>query len=252
MRATIIKAGPVEFHSEAARGFTIPPGGFTGWTDPVGARIRESLRPQGPGAAAVPQQLGTRLVSISGTCWADSPQDLDRYGNLLGGLGADGEAFQINVRHAGRWLHANAYRAAGVRFEEFPALNRAAYQYDFWCPDPRKYGESREIVSSGANVQAFHYGNTDAWPVFTVTGFANGYRIIGPGGTYQVGSKSAGAVDTIDFSDGLLVRNGNHVTRQVSQRDVWPVRPFQQSQWRVQAVGSGSGTATMTLADTYI
>lgn len=255
-RETVVRAGAVVFASEGRDGFTIPPGGFTGWTDPVGTRLREVPRISGPGAHAVSQQLGTRLVSLSGRCYASNPRELDKYGELLAGLGADGEEFTFHVQHASRTLYARGFRAPGVRFESFPALNRADYQFDIWCPDPRKYGGARESASTGSNVEAFHYGNTDAWPVFEVTGFPNGYRVEGRGPNqglfYTVTEKPSAAVDRIDFQTGMITRNGSPIHRVTTQKHVWPVAPNVSTPWRVTALGSGAGTATMTVRDTWL
>lgn len=255
-RATIVRAGEVEFHSEAAMGFTIPPGGFIGWTDPIAARTRDVPVLSGPGSVHLRQQLGSRLLSLSGRCWAGSPQELDRYGELLAGLGHNGEPFHVAVQHAGRTMWATGYRAAGVRFEPLPALHRASYQFDIWFPDPRKYGVERVYVSTGSTVQAFHYGNTDAWPRFEITGFPSGYRIEGRGPNqglfYTVDEKPSGAVDRIDFKTGQLLRDGTPARRVTPSMRVWPVKPFVETSWRVTALGSGSGSASMTVLDTWV
>lgn len=246
-----VEYGGAFFHSDmrpASLGeFLIEKDGFEGWWGRPTTRSADVEHRSGHGGPLLPTLVGSRQVAVTGR-FMRAGRSTRYLTDRLSGLPLAGR-LTVQDDEGSQWATA---QLIDVSVERAVENANAAFQLIWRCPDPHKYGESREIVSSGANVQAFHYGNADAWPIFTVTGFAGGYRIIGPGGTYQVGSKSAGAVDTIDFADGLLVRNGNHVTRQVSQRDVWPVKPFQQSQWRVQAVGSGSGTATMTLLDTYL
>lgn len=251
--ATVIKAGGLTFDSEAETGFTIPPAGFTGWVDPVSFRRDDKERNGRHGSFESPVYASGRLVTIAGTCFATSPEGLDRYGELLAGLGATGKPIRVTVHHARRTMWADAYRAAGAEFDPRPALGRARYALDLWFPNPRKFGELREYVSTGSSVQAFHYGNFDADPVFEVSGFVNGYRITGPSGSYTVpGPKAASTVDRIDFSTGSFVRNGVPVTRAPSAVRRWSVPAGERVSWRVQPIGSGTGSARMFLTDTWI
>lgn len=253
VRPTVLTAQGVRFDSEGSEGFTIPPDGFAGWSDPVSARIDEQLRGDQPGALGLPTQLGSRVISVSGLCHARSPEVLEHtYGRQLRSLGADGRPFKLVVRHAGQALWVNAYRGSQPRFTPYPALGRASYSFDFWCPDPRKYGQLHEFTSQGASVPVFHRGDFPATPVFTVGGFASGYRIVGPGGlTYTVRGPKSG-VDVIDFMTGRVTRGGQPLRRAVTSARRWSVPPGQEVQWRVEPITSGSGSAVMALPDTFI
>ena len=251
VRPTLLTVNGVRFDSEAREGFTIPPDGLRGWTDPVASEVRDVSREGAPGSFALPTVLGSRLISVSGLCHASSPETLNEFGHRLAGLGADGEPMRLVVKHAGQTHWVDAYRGASHEFNPYPALHRAQYAFDFWCPDPLKYGELREYVSTGSNVTAWHRGNFHAAPLFKITGFVNGYRIVGPGGTYTVeGPKASSTVDEIDFSTGMFTRGGVPSPRAVTQAHVWGVPPGTETTWRVEPLTSGTGQARMFLTDT--
>lgn len=253
-----IKVGAITFRGGPSRfadindGFFISPNGVSGWFGGLGTDGSSSARAIGHGDHSTPVKKQARIITIDGDVFAPSFWAMERRARDLSGLGAEGGEVTVTVLSGTDALYAVG-RVIGTEFDWAKGSQlHARFQLQIRCPDPHKYGLTHEFVSTGSNVQSFHYGNADAWPVFEVTGFAGGYRLVGPGGTFQVGSKSASAVDTINFSTGLLMRNGNHTTRQVSRRELWPVKPHASSQWRVQAVGTGAGTATMTLTDTYL
>lgn len=253
VRPTAIDAQGVRFDSEALLGFTIPPGGFVGFTDPVSARIDDVPTGYGVGSLDLPVELAGMTYSVSGTCYARTPQELNQYGAALRRLGRDRRSFPVIVKHAGEQFRVNAYRGASHRFEEHPGLLRAQYSFDFWCPDPRKYGEMREFVSTGSNVTAWHRGDFDAWGRFTVTNNTSGYRILSNGLAFTVnGSRSSSAVDEIDFSTGSITRDGVPLTRAVTSRRTWPVRPGVDTIWRAEPLGSGGVRAVLRVDDTSI
>lgn len=259
MSATVVRVGDVVFDSEAEVGFTIRPGGFTGWTDPVPARRPSGAAREGQhGDFDEPVHLQSRVMSVSGKCWSRNAYELEEFGILLAGLGADGGRFPVEVTHAGRTLWAWARRGAAPRFEESPALGYAEYEFDFWMPSPFKYGDVRESVSAGDSVNfgnvaaAHHRGNTDALPRFTVTATSNigavGYQLKGKGRTFEVpGPLNVGQTDEVDFRSRTVRRDGVLVTGVVPR--VFAVGGGESVDWRFWPL-SGAGAATMHLLDT--
>lgn len=250
-----VEYGGVFFHSDqrmqGREPLVILKDGFSGWWGRPAARSLEALHASSHGAPRLPTRVGPRQVALQGRVLSLG-RDVRDWGERLSGLPLEGN---LNVKEgeSSRWAAA---QLMDVEFDWSEGTTGAEFQLVWRCPDPRKYGESRESVSTGANVNAFHYGNTDAWPVFEVTGFPNGYRIEGRGPNqgkfYTIEDKPAGAVDRIDFSSGMFMRDGAPRTRIAPQRTVWPVSPFVDTPWRVTALGSGSGSALMTVPDTYM
>ena len=250
-----VEYGGAFFHSvmrqEAFGDFLIVKDGFEGWWGRPASRGTDAVHMSGHGGPLLPRMVGVRQVALSGRLmradWSTA-----KLAERLSGLPLDGP---LTVREGADSQWANA-QLIDVVIDRAVERANAAFQLIWRCPDPHKYGPVRESVSSGANVQAFHYGNTDAWPVFEVSGFPNGYRIEGRGQNlgqfYTVTEKPSGAVDRVDFSTGMFTRDGTARTRVSTQRNVWPVAPFVDTPWRVTALGSGSGSARMLVPDTWV
>lgn len=251
MVITSVRVGALEFQGWTDNGFLISPDGITGWDSAPSSRRTDAVRVGGHGSFGAPSFLNGRLVSLSGTVLADSESQLLHFLDLLASLPARGHRMTVQDARGSRWCD--------VVVEGEPQVSRtggdreAGYQVQFFAANPRKFGEEREFVSSGSSVAAFHYGNFDADPVFEVSGFVNGYRITGPSGSYTVpGPKAASTVDRIDFGTGAFTRNGVPVTRAPSAVRRWAVPAGERVSWRVQPIGSGTGSARMLLTDTWI
>lgn len=245
----LVRYGGLEFSSrplpEPSPAFPILQGGFQGWFSRAAARSSDVERPGGHGSFDAPVRLSSRLVTM--TVHLD-PGDERGY-RLLAGLPLR-DRFTVSEDGESAWADAHLIEVV-ANVDQLGKHSRADLVFRF--PNPRKYGEQHEFVSSGASVAAFHYGNFDADPVFEVSGFVNGYRITGPGGSFTVpGPKASATVDRIDFSTGLFTRNGVPVTRAATQTDTWQVPVATRVSWRVQPIGSGTGSARMLLTDTWI
>lgn len=252
-----VRVGGVEFHggysNTVREGFFISPSGFLGWDDGTDMRRTVVPRPQAAGAFDVPGYLEPRIVSISGSCIAESASQLGWFRSKLTGLLAGGDSGQLTVEHAGLTMFANARLASKSKFETLAADPRTGdFQIQFWCADPRKYGELR-VFGPDTSVTAFHYGNFPALPVLTVSGsMGSGYTVHGPDGKlYTVTTALAsGHPHTIDMRDGFLRVDGAVVVGGVTQADLWTVPPG--TTVDMSLTGSGSGTIAASVADTYI
>lgn len=246
-----VRVGPLEFHGLTTNGFLISPNGVTGWDSAPGSRRTDSPRAGGHGSFGSTPLLNGRLVTISGTVLADSDREMLAYLDMLASLPVREHRMTVQDPRGARW--------ADVTVEGQPMTDytggdlEADFQISFFAANPRKFGEQRQFLSTGSSVAAFHYGNFDADPVFEVSGFVNGYRVTGPSGAYTVpGPKAASTVDRIDFSTGAFTRNGVPVTRAPSSVKRWSVPAGERVSWRVQPIGSGTGSARMLLTDTWI
>lgn len=248
---TSVKVGPLEFQGWAANGFLISPNGITGWDNAPSSRRTDAVRVGGHGSFGTSSLLNGRLVTIAGNVLAESEPELLHFLDLLAAMPVRKHRMTVQDVRGSRWCD--------VVVEGEPQVSRtggdreAEYQVSFFASNPRKFGEQRVFTSTGSSVPAFHYGNFDADPVFEVSGFVNGYRITGPGGDFTVsGPRPSGAVDVVDFSTGLLTRDGVPLTRAVTSAKLWTVGPGERVSWRVQPVRSGSGSARLLLTDTFI
>src|SRR5690554_4546514 len=177
-----VRIGQMVFHGFADDGFVLEPGGFKGWDDGVDVRRDMTDRPGAHGSFDVPGFLDSRVVALSGFCFADSEERLSWFRSQLTGLGANGDSFRVVVDHHGSTLWADARLASKPLFEADGGHASARFEIQFWFADPRKFGESRTF-GPAASITAHHYGNFPSAPVLTITGAsASGYTITGPGG----------------------------------------------------------------------
>lgn len=240
----------VAFDSEARYGFTLDRDTWDVEDGPV-ARSRAVERPGG-GAFDLAPEMDATSFTLGSKCFARSPEELFQYGRLLRGLGADGSRLRVVVSNHGeqQWTWA---RRRGGRFRPTP-FGWAFYQLVLDQPDYRWFGEARSFTSPRSDVEAFHYGNHSATPAFRVTGPMNGgYRIVSESTTFEVLSTlPAGAVDEVDFETGLVHRDGVQLKSAQGLRQRFVVPGGGNVSWRVEPVTSGSGTAVLTLPDTYV
>lgn len=238
----------------APTGFTVSR--FSGWTGGPGVK-RETVDRQGaPGSFRAVSYATDRVVSWGGRYHGSSLDDVQAMSDALSG--AESRELVVTVAWPeSRWVNATVDR---VRFEPEGALPYADYQVDLWLPDPRKFGVVRESVSSATSanadtaiVKAWHRGNFDATPRFTVTAsssMSSGYQLKGKGRTFEVpGPLSVGQTDKVDFRSGTVRRNGVLVTGVVPR--TFTVAGGEVADWRLWPL-SGAGSATMHLPDTFI
>jgi len=233
-------------------GFVIAPDGFTGWDDGVDTRRDMVARPSSPGSFVTPGYADSRLVTLSGSCWAMSEQKLDWFKRQLTGLFPDRALRTVTVEHQGSTLWAMGTRGAKPTFKVTGADPRdALWSLSLWFPDPWKYGETRTF-GPGTTVVAHHYGNTDARPKFTVAsaaGIGTGYTINGPDGeVFTVTQPVAAGVPHV-IENGLLYINGAVVYDKISSGETWTIPPGVSVSQSLVPV-SGSGTLSVEVKDT--
>lgn len=231
---------------EGSEGFFVESDGWDGWDDGVDYRLDEVGIPQAHGSYDLPAFAGSRRLSVSGLCHADSDERLGWYKSQLTGVLADGLAGRVLVEYQGVTSWAMAHRV-GSKFKTIVPGSLARWQLQVWCPDPRKFGDARTFA---AGVPAFHYGNFTAAPVLTVSGDSpSGYTVNGPGGKAYVVTVAltSGHPHTIDMETGYLTADGVITTGDVSQADTWGIPAGAQVPMTVTA-----GNLSALVRDTYI
>jgi len=251
----VVRSGGVEFVGQMVRGgegFLIAPDGLEGLDDGVSSKGQTVARPNAHGDFDVPGFLDSRIVSLSGTCLASSPEKLAWYGSLLTGFLAEGSQ-AVTFNHMGRILWGSARRAPGTapkfKVDGLDGLS-ARFQVQLKFANPRLFGESRGF-HPGTQL-LYNYGNFPATPTYTITGAnAGGYTVYGPGTkTYSVSRPLlSGETHTIDMADGHLRVNGAVVFGGIgATADTWAAPGGSSAP---VAVSSGA-VVTGRITDTFI
>jgi hypothetical protein len=235
--------------------FVISPDGFVGWDDGVDMRLEKTARPQAHGSFDLPGYQDARTVAISGSVFADSNARLRHLRSRLTGVLAGGQSGRIQVDRDGDVQWADCRLASKTMFTESGGQEIATFQIQLWCPDPRKFGESRKFTASvGSPVTAFHWGNYQAAPKFVVSGsMPGGYTLWVRGIPFVVTrALTSGAPHTIDYDDGRLRIGGAVIHGGLGATSTPGVLPGVAALVDVTPNTTGTATAAMTLLDTYI
>jgi len=222
-----------------------------GWWDSPEIRGDAEDRPYQDGEFDLPVYNQARLITINGNLHADSHAQLHEAMNFLTGPMSG----RLTVTGHGVVQWADAKRNSGVKFTPVTDVF-AQWQVRLKCPDPRKFGNSvTTAVATGSPVTVSHRGNYNAMPKFIVRGdMPGGYTITVDGWNYTVTSALVtGQPHRIDYDNGRLYRNG--VLTQGSVGIVTTTQPIPPG--KSVAVGlypftTGSGSADMTIIDTFI
>lgn len=201
---------------EGGHGFFIQD--LTGWFERPDMRRENKKRQQAAGSHRSPGYADDRLIVIEGDCRTDSAEEQGHFARRLSGLLEDGGYARLTVDHEGMTLWCDV----GLVSQSFDVEvygSYATYQVQFIANDPYLYGETHRFPENGSvgplvEVPMWHYGNARAYPRFVVGGnVTEDYAVYGPGSggsrkRYKVnGTVTAPVVDTIDLSDGTVLRN---------------------------------------------
>jgi hypothetical protein len=249
----------LDFYGQGDHPFMIGKDGFVGWDDGVDMRIENAARPQAHGSFNAPGFQDARTISLTGGVAAETNPVLRHLGHRLTGLLAGGQQDRIQVDRDGDVMWADCQLASKTKFTE-DGGTEADYQIQLWCPDPRKFGVTREEeLISGQSRTLVHYGNYDASPLVVINGpVAGGYTLSSnEGRVYRVNAGiAAGHTHSVDMNDGLLRVNGQVQAGLVGRADIWEIPPglLPDGSTLNMALFPDSGTATGTvyITDTYI
>lgn len=208
-------------------------------------------RPDADGDLDLPVYNEARLVTLSGHLHTDSHDQMHEAAAYF----SSPMFGRFRVQGHGPSLWADGKRNSSVRF--MPVTDRfAQWQMRLKFVDPRKFGETRTWVASvGANAaNIFHRGNYNATPRFVVAGsMPGGYRLTIKGQVFNVTQPLvAGVPHSIDYGDGRLRIGGAIVHGGLGWGFTPLVTPGVATVLAIEPITSGTGTATLTLTDTYI
>lgn len=250
-----VRIGALQFNSGSGfDGFYISK--LDGWDVTPEVRRDETAMQQRHGSFGAQSFLESRVMSISGRCYADSPQKLLKYSEQLSGVLAGGLPQRIVVERAGEMRWAVGQLASKTEFDIEVWGQRASYQIQVWFPDPRKFGNIQAFPLNGTpfdGVVAYQYGNFPATPTITVNGSASGYTVNGPTGFYVVTrALQTGHPHVIDMNTGLLSVDGVTVYGAVSRADTWTIPPGVEVLQTVTPVSGGVAAMRVVVTDTYV
>ncbi|WOH20123.1 hypothetical protein IRJ34_07305 [Paenarthrobacter sp. GOM3] len=235
---------------------TVVKDGLDGWDDRVPLRGEQKAHPQGPGSYVLPRYPESRSVNITGKVLAQSIPEREREGLQLTGLGADGSLQRIEVTKGGLTQWADAH-VDDVDVDPIHGTTNSDYQLTLWCPDPLKYGNTEQYVTTQAAEIGgiINRGNYPATPSLRVQGTsALGYTVYVMGQPFQVTQPLwFASPHEIDYADGRLRINGVVIHHGLGLTYTPTIPPNTESLLSVTpASAGGTATVTLTLTDTYI
>jgi hypothetical protein len=248
-----VQLGSLTFHGgdlPGSTGFTVS--SISGWASGPAVKRDHIARPLRPGSFRMPSQPADHSVIWRGRYYGSSLADVIEAGRDLSGLAGLGDAVRLTVDWEGvLWSDVHVDM---VRYDPAGAFPWADYQVEAWLPDPAKYGEVRSWIVPANQVSSMHHdGNFSASPRFVVAGpQPAGYSITATSKpSFQVNTPlPSGSTDVVDFATGRVFRNGALLVGAVSFPRVWSVPPGVVQSWSF--AGTGSGTCTAELTDTFI
>lgn len=252
----VVVAGLEMYGRPGPSPFAIVEDGLDGWDDGVALRGDKTARPQAHGSLSKKRYQESRTVTITGKVLGQSVRDREVQMNRLSGLLAGGDEGRIQVSKGGITQWADASRDS-LSIDPIRGTMNADFQLQLWCPDPRKFGRENGpfIATVGSGVSGVrHYGNYPAPPRFTVTGnFPGGYVLTIKGQVFTVTQPLApGQSHFIDYDNGRLRSNGVIVHGGVGYGFIPHVNPGVPTAISIVPRTTGTGTASLSLLDTYI
>lgn len=234
--------------------FVVVKDGLDGWDDGVSMRGDKAARPQAHGSFVLPRWQESRTVTINGIILARNAAEQELLGNRLSGLLVGGSEGRVQVSKGGKvqWAMASLDSCS---VDPRRGETRSDFQLQLWCADARKYGDSKTYaVATGSPVNVSHRGNYNAMPSFIIRGdMPGGYTITVDGWNYTVTrALVAGAPHRVDYNNGRLYVNGTLTQGNLGNTNRAPIPPGQSVGVGLYPVTTGSGSADMTVIDTYI
>jgi hypothetical protein len=226
---------------------------FEGWWDSPDAKTKQVERPVGAdGDLDTPVDYAARYPSLTGIFIANSEalmfEGMNRFSSLLQQPGV------LEVNGYGRDQWANVRRTSQLIIT--PQTDRVClWQAKLKAVDPRKFGRSRTFaVAVGAPVNAFHRGTYPASPSFIIRGdMPGGYTITVDGWDYRVTKAlQTGKPHRLDYNDGDLYVNGTLTQNSLGNTNLRTIPPGPGVGVGLYPVTTGTGSADMTVWDTYI
>lgn len=220
-----------------------------GWWSSPEPKGEQVARENADGDFDLPVHYEARYITIGGSLRAKGHEQQHAAMNRFTALVRKKARVQVLGHGAAQWV--DVVRASGFKMEPLTDTY-AQWQVRLKANDSYKYGDiNRFSVPAGATEKLFHRGNSDAWPSFTVTGNMPGYTLNVGGKAFTVTRALTSGSHVVDFRDGRLRVNGTAVSGGVTTANLTPIPPGSGANFQLQPV-SGSGSAAVTVFDTYI
>ena len=223
-----------------------------GWWNPPSRKTNDTARSNGDGDYGGENHFESRYVSITGAFIAKGESERWKGAGELAALLSTGpKLMTISIDDDVQTAMVKATDQADL---SWVAPRLAEFTIQVKADDPYKYGERRYTsVASGAAGTVFHRGTVDAWPSVTISGnMPDGYAVTIGGQSVSVPmGVPSGVTHTIDYRRRRLFINGDLFMGAFGSQDFRPVPRGLRTSVSLSAT-SGSGTAGVTVYDTYI
>ncbi|BCW47900.1 hypothetical protein [Arthrobacter sp. StoSoilB13] len=226
-------------------------GGMEDWWGSPDTKGEVVDRPDADGELDLPVYNQARLLTLSGSLHTDSHEQMHEaqayFASPMFGR------FMVAGHGPTQW--ADGKRNSGAKF--LPVTDRfAQWQVRLKFVDPRKYGETWTWAASvGAPASGiWHRGNYDATARFVVAGsMPDGYKLTIKGLIFNVTAPLVtGHPHSIDYGTGRLSIDGAIVHGGLGWGFTPGITPGVPTALAIEPNTTGTGTATLTLLDTYI
>lgn len=222
-----------------------------GWDATPEPKTDAADRVNGDGEVDTEVHYSRRLVTLTGRLIAKSPEQAEEARTRLTGLLHQGGIFSVTSGN-GTTKWGNARRG---RIVPGPIRGRyLTFQMELRFPDPYKYGSKfSKPTASGVAMDLLNRGNSNAWPVVTVTGSSpGGYEMsIGDHLVQVIAPLVSGKPHVVNMRTGRLTVDGDRVYGAFGICELFSVSPGLAQSFYPLAVG-GSATFKVEFNDTYI
>ncbi|MGP9033634.1 hypothetical protein ACT17S_11245 [Glutamicibacter mysorens] len=222
-----------------------------GWFDSPAEKSDIISRPNTHGDVPSPVYYNARMVILSGRLSAKSPELAAQARTVLSALVQEEASFWV--------ISSDGVAMSGLARRGKISLGNISgrwltFQIELKFADPFKYGATESFtVSSGGASYVHHLGTVDAWPVVTVKGsMPDGYTLSYRSQTVSVPMGIPSGVEhRIDFKNRRLYVNGDVFFGAFGSSNFRPVPAGPRTAFGLSCP-SGSGTAVVSVTDTYI
>lgn len=227
-------------------------GEIEGWWDTPQPKRSRIERDNADGEFSTPIFYEPRLITYNGRVSSLNHGYLHEAQQQIASLAFRGGAqFMVSGHGPAQWASVDPRGPISCTLETDTYLR---FQIPLEAVDPFKYGATEPFtVSSGGASYVHHMGTVEAWPVVTVTGsMSDGYTLSYRSQTVSVPMGiPSGVTHLIDFKNRRLYVNGEVFFGAFGSSGFRPVPPGPRTAFGLSCP-SGSGTAVVSVTDTYI
>ena len=251
--------------------------GVQGWFDGAGVDIDATERPNQWGDFSERPRATSRLIALSGTAIAESPEALQEMRDSMASLFSVDKYGEISVSNSAGTRTASVCQEGKVSWEQV-FDNVASFRLELYAPDPRMYGVYQQVQIEDATIsgglkyaltyplnfnippkQTLQYitnnGSVQSWPIFAITGdFPSGFTV-SDSGTRRVtftGSVTMKSPVYIDMGKGVALQNGIDVSVSISERKWISIPPKSTIRPSFSPKQDGAGWCDIIYRDTWI